>query len=412
MTRRVSKDEIEECTKELRKHSGSWLRRPNVTAVDVGYKIRENEITDELAIRVHVERKKQIEELKDYEKFSTTGEDDRQGSFSVDVIEGNYGPSVMVGIEAAAVNRKSRVSPLIGGISVGHPKVSAGTLGAIVWDKTDCQVAILSNWHVLCGSTTCQVGDSIYQPGVFDGGTAADEVAKLKRFQLNNHMDAAIAGLTGRRPYVRDILEFNPIAGVESPRLGMKVVKSGRTTGLTEGIIDGVNMSLSLNYGGGTVQAFTDQIHIVPRPPWPNIDYEVSKGGDSGSVWINESNNKAVGLHFAGETTASPADEHAIANRMEKVVEEMNISFLPIFCKPTVIDPRLHDILRRILCARYPWLCGQFPFTSVGAQSPFTLTSPGSEALPASSPVQTAGNMMMPNIDDVIEEILNELAHS
>ena len=399
MTRRVPKDEVEAAVAELNKVRRSWLRRPGVTAIDVGYKLKENEITDELAVRVHVKRKKPIEAVETYETFSIQGEDDRAGAFAVDVIEGDYAPALMpAAIEAEAVDRRSRVSPLIGGISVGHPNVSAGTLGAIVWDRTDCQVSMLSNWHVLCGSTTCTAGDPIYQPGVFDGGTAADEVAKLKRFQLNNHMDAALAGLTGARPYVRDLLKLDPITGIDTPRLGMKVVKSGRTTGVTEGIIDGVNLALTLNYGGGVVQAFTDQIHIVPRPPWPTVDYEVSKGGDSGSVWVNEANNKAVGLHFAGETSASPADEHAIANRMVEVADELKFSFLPLFCPPPVIDPRLRDILRRLLCARYPWLCRRMAI------------DPRLAARPNSEEALAANESMMLDIEDLLDEIMDELA--
>ncbi len=341
MPKPVAAKKIDAAVAELNKVRKDWLKRPGVTAVDVGYRISGGKITDDLAIRVHLKRKKHRDEISKHEAFNLSGgAPDKTGAFDIDVLEAEYapaqsqpalGPEV---IEAVGVNRKGRVNPLVAGVSVANARVSAGTLGAIVWDREDCQVCILSNWHVLCGSTDCEVGESILQPGKFDGGRSSDEVARLKRWRLDVDADAALANLTGARSDTRDVLEWEPIKGVEAPKLGMKVIKSGRTTGLTEGIIDGVGLSTRLNYGGGTVQAFKDQIHIVPRPPWPSIDYEVSKGGDSGSVWINEATGKAVGLHFAGETDPSPSAEHAIANQMVDVARELNFSFLPLFCKP------------------------------------------------------------------------------
>lgn len=356
MPKKIAEKKINDALAELNKVRKDWLKRPGVTAVDVGYKISGDKLTDELALRVHVERKKPLAALETYECFTVSGQPEKAGGFSVDVLEADYAPAQLppLGpevIEAEAVSRTGRVSPLLGGISVANARVSAGTLGAIVWDREDCQVCILSNWHVLCGSSACRVGESILQPGRFDGGVAADEVAKLKRWRLDVDADAALANLTGARGSTRDVLGLSPIPGVEEPRLGMQVVKSGRTTEVTKGIIDGVGLSTKLNYGGGTVQSFRDQIHIVPRPPWPSEDYEVSKGGDSGSVWINEATGMAVGLHFAGETDPSPSAEHAIANRMVAVAEKLNFSFTPLFCKsPAPRDhSRLRDILRAFL---------------------------------------------------------------
>ena len=310
MAKRASAKEVDAAIAELDKVRRKWLRRPGVTAVDVGFKIDDEEMTDQVAVRVHVKRKLDDAVLeRDGEAFSTKAAPGSCGDFPIDVIEAEYGPSDENDDEdrrfeaLEAIDRRSRVDPLVGGISVGNPRVTAGTLGAVVWDKTDCKVSILSNWHVLCGSSACAAGEAIYQPGVFDGGTAADTIGTLKRFRLDTHNDSALAELDGSRGSSRDIVGLSPITGVVAPRLGMQVVKSGRTTEITEGIIDGVSLSTSINYGGGVVNSFQDQIHIVPRPPWPSVDVEISRGGDSGSVWIEESSDKAVGLHFAGESS-------------------------------------------------------------------------------------------------------------
>jgi endonuclease G len=419
MPKKIARTKVEAAVAELDKVRRNWLKRPGVTAVDVGYKIKDVEMTDELAIRVHVRRKKPIEALETHDVFSTSGDPKKQGPFTIDVIEAEYGPErpQIELTQPEALDRKGRVDPLVGGVSVGNPRVSAGTLGAIVWDRTDGEICMLSNWHVLCGSSTCTAGEDIYQPGVFDGGTAADKVAELKRWRLDRDADAALAKLTGARAYSRDILDLNPIAGVEeNPTLGMTVTKSGRTTDVTEGLVDGVSLSTTINYGGGTVVTFHDQLHIVPLPPWPAVNYEVSRGGDSGSVWIDKATNKAIGLHFAGETDPSPTAEHAIANRMVEVAKALNFSFTPLFRPaPPVWDDRLRDILRRILCRYIPQLCyRRSPFESLPAAQ-----DPALQGLPGEPPVCSAGTRpqspaptMPVDIEWLLDAVMEELQRS
>jgi endonuclease G len=420
MPKKIPQTKINDAIVELNKVRKSWLKRPGVTAVDVGYKLKGGKLTDELAIRAHVKRKLPAEAYSEHEQFTTHDQPKKLGAFSIDVIEAEYGPSLpmAVGIESAeAVSRRGRVDPLVGGISVGNPRVTAGTLGAIVWDRTDGQVCILSNWHVLCGSSDCAAGEAIYQPGRADGGRAADKIAELKLWRLDRDADAALAKLTGARGYSRDILGLSPIPGVEEkPTLGMNLTKSGRTTGVTEGVIDGVSLSVTINYHGGTVQTFHDQIHIVPLPPWPDEDYEVSMGGDSGSVWVDKDTGKAVGLHFAGEKDPSPTAENAIANRMDKVAKSLNFSFAPLFRPPPIVDDDWRDIIRRILCRYFPWLCYSGPQRLWPSfepcppeQVPSPQQPPGPPALQPGRQPPGAYPMMFVDVESLLDEIMDEL---
>jgi len=409
MPRKPADKRIEEATELLRQRRSDWLRRPGVTAVDVGFKISEREITSTLAVRVHVERKKPLAELEDYEIFNVSQADataknkpKKVGDFPVDVLEATYVPAQRVIVDpenVAAVNeaidRTGVVTPLIGGISCGNARVTAGTLAAIVFNRTDGSPHILSNWHVLAGSSDAAAGEEIWQPGRVDGGNSSHLVARLAKWRLNKDMDAAVAKLTGDRYYVRDIIGLHPVSGMEGAQLGMNVVKSGRTTGNTEGIVDGVSLSTSINYGGSTgTVAFRDMMHIVPRPPWPSVDYEVSAGGDSGSVWINEGTGKAIGLHFAGETDASPTAENAIACPIIPVADALDFSFLPVVAPtpptqpppppPPARPPR--DTLRDIICRILPFLCGS------GSQTA------------ASGPVARGGRDLVDMIIDAIYE--------
>lgn len=357
-----TKKVVEEAIEALDGVRREWLRRPGVTAVDVGFKIKGETLTDEIAIRVHVARKVPVAELPNSEVFNETGKTPKKvGGFPVDVIEAKYGPSGATASEPmalddaddtaiAALERTTAFDPLIGGISCGNPRVTAGTIGAIVFDRRTCRPMILSNWHVLAGASAAAVGEGILQPGRVDGGTQV--VATLTRMRLDSRMDAAVATLNGARGHTRDILGLGTISGIDTATLGMLVVKSGRTTGVTRGVVDGISMSVSINYGDPGVVAFANQIRIVPRAPWPAVNYEVSMGGDSGSVWLNEANNRAIGLHFAGETDPMPASENAICSPIGPIATELNFSLLPVLCP---IGPPTWPILS--FCERYPWIC-------------------------------------------------------
>ena len=60
-----------------------------------------------------------------------------------------------------------RFDVLVGGISVGHGRVTAGTLGCFVWDAKTGEILGLTCAHVAAPSGA-KIGDEIYQPGPLD----------------------------------------------------------------------------------------------------------------------------------------------------------------------------------------------------------------------------------------------------
>ncbi len=349
----------------LRKYRRQLLRIPGVTAVDVGYRYDEQtgKFADNLTMRVHVERKQPIEYFKDREHelicksektpktASTNKIKDKEyispGGKPVkpDVIEAKYCPAAM---QQRAIlerprtptefDRRRRLDPLVGGISIGSPDVPVGTLGALVWDKIDGAICILSNWHVLAGNLHAEAGSPCFQPGRFDQGRSSDVVARLKRWSFDNQTDAAIAELTGSRRYCAgEIIKLNQqITGTKDPHLGMVVQKSGRTTDVTWGFIDGLFFSTTVQYSNGVVRVFEDQIHIAPLPPEDDSMpiSPISDSGDSGAVWVTSSNGdgyQAIGLHFAGDLPRSAFGEYALANPIKIIEERLKFSFRPRF---------------------------------------------------------------------------------
>ena len=231
---------------------------------------------------------------------------------------------------------RARPAPL--GYSVGHPAITAGTIGARVRDAQG-RVYILSNNHVLANSNGATIGDAALQPGPFDGGTAADQIATLSDFQLinfsgaNNIMDAAIAQSTAAA--LDNATPLDDAYGLPSSviygdangdgqfddrnaLLGLPVQKYGRTTRLTHGTITGVNATVVICYElvgfVCTKQArYVDQLIISPGG--------FSSGGDSGSLIVTDDEGKnPVGLLFAGSSTQT------IANRIDLVLDRFDVT--------------------------------------------------------------------------------------
>jgi len=210
-------------------------------------------------------------------------------------------------------NLVNSLRPAPGGISVGHRLITAGTLGCLVRGRSAPRInrlMILSNNHVLANTNGGPLGESILQPGPYDGGrNPADKVAVLERFvPINfaagsaNIVDCATAWAWPERVrrelmYISGgiIRYFRVGATPVAAALGMPVGKSGRTTQLTSGRITAVGVTINVNYGGGRVARFTNQIAV--RSPSGNF----SAGGDSGSlIWTWDARRAPVALLFAG----------------------------------------------------------------------------------------------------------------
>ncbi len=326
----ISPEEMAKAEQALESVRDEWLEREGVTAVDLGFKWSSGEMTGQLSIRVHVAKKKDKVDLSDAEIFP-----EEVGGVPVDVIEATYAPQALVDVkpEAAVEGRGGRYEVVPIGVSIGCKYSTAGTLGAKVIDQDTGDEMILSNWHVLAGRHDVEAGLSTWQPGWIDGGTREENtIAELSRWVLGPY-DAAVARLTGDRPVQPTTVEGRAIDDMTPPRLGMMVWKSGRSTGLTEGFIDGVKMKVPLSYGQAGVHTLEEVVRIVPRPGTGMG--EISTGGDSGSVWVDDDSGKAVGLHFAGEVGNSP--EHALALDVVSIAKALKFRFPGQ--EPPVVEP-------------------------------------------------------------------------
>ncbi len=325
----------------VRTEGAEFLKRPNVTSVGIGYKQTGGKKSKTLSVQFTVGEKIAAESL-EQSGLESLPKTVSVGGVEVptDVLERSYTteyrPVKITAKLEAASPRKVAVDPVQPGVSIGHFKISAGTLGCVVYDAHSGAPYVLSNWHVLHGGAG-QIGDSIVQPGKHDDNRIErNKVGKLVRSHLGAAGDCAIATIDSRR-LDETLLDLNvKVNAIAEPELDDRVTKSGRTTDVTFGIVTRVHVTSRIDYDG-VGEREIGGFEIGPDPEHPAANGEISMGGDSGSAWVAVERNKAtstmLGLHFAGETGNAP--EHALACYPASVFEKLEILPAP----PTVLRP-------------------------------------------------------------------------
>ena len=296
---------------------GEFLDRPGVTGVDVGYKVVGGVQTDEIAIRVHVKQKKASVPKAQAVPKEIDG-------VVTDVLQRDYELQVVSEKVADFTVQAdtTHYSTLEGGISMGPSRaiggyVFAGTLGAIVTDKASGKKAAVTNFHVACVDSTWHVGDRMVQPSRIDTGVApTDEFGAILRATLSSHVDGAVISIDAGKTTTSSIVDIGTVHGTKAATLGMDVRKRGRTTGLTYGKVDGLALTVSVDYGDGIgVRTLTDQVSIAADT---TRNAMFSDHGDSGSVIVDAS-GYVVALLFAG------AGASTVGNPIASVLSELNI---------------------------------------------------------------------------------------
>lgn len=279
-----------------------FQHRPEVTGIDVGYRIAGGEHEKTLCIRIHVKEKHAPKLLGPKEKIPKT-----ILGVPTDVIQGTYRKH-----EAGASQLPGRTAHhprILPGISIGHVRATAGTFGAVVRANDTGRECILSASHVLYPDAQCAPGDPIVQPGPFDGGSIPNGVvASLMRADFQT--DTAIAELQGNRPFDHALYGTGVrLQGSRFPAIGNRLRKSGRTTEVTEAWVDGIGAYNGLAYC----------MRLVP--PRGQAGQAICEGGDSGAVWYDPDTNQGVGVHLIGDIANSRYHSAAIASSLHKALE-------------------------------------------------------------------------------------------
>ncbi len=218
-----------------------------------------------------------------------------------------------------------------------------GTLGSVV--RRDGVLSILSNNHVLARSGSAATGEDAIQPGLIDSNCSGTSDNIVGDFAGNlvplgtGNVDVGLATARSNVDSTGSILEIGvPCTTIQAPTIGLPVIKSGRTTGITTGSITSINTSVTVQYQKGCNSgrkfniSYTNQI----------MTGAMSSGGDSGSLLLsNDGSLNPVGLLFAGSSSAT------VYNRAQDVANALTagghtFSWVGISCA-TVDDGNLPE---------------------------------------------------------------------
>lgn len=350
------------------------FQREGVTFVGKGKKIVDGKQTDEDAIIIGVVEKKPLDKLSKRQIIPK-----EVGGQKTDIVQTGRiraGPP----LEKRGYEEEIRITrqrPIFPGISIGHPDVSAGTFGAVVysdveeddappeppeedpdwnfedwlntlpfWERliirilkwlgyfseTDMELLsfpspqkiptkrtvtkayILSNNHVLANENMAHIGDAIWQPGSYDGGCDNDEVAKLTEF----------VPVSTRKPNKVDVaiaeitVDYNPeiyqIGVPKEPRYDLQVGEYLQYSGRTLGYKKAKIIALD---------AVTEVEYDMGLTEWEgqiivgrcDDGSPSSEGGTSGSLWL-DMDKRPAGILYAGSnevTCINPIKEVQLA---------------------------------------------------------------------------------------------------
>ena len=306
----------------------------------VGYKIKDGRLTDTVGIVMFVTKKPSNEMLPRQQIEPVPKEIE---GITTDIIEipGGFRPRA----------DDSRHRPFSGGVAMIHYKTpGTGTLGLIVQRTKGPSKKLygLTNNHVGANEDVKDLNpppakrkDSWIQPGAHGGGRAPkDVIAGLYMWNKLipsapgsiNYYDAAIGmiinnSLPDAKAY--EMMDVGKVKGMEDNNLGDKVMKRGRTTLKTIGMVYALippPQTIQVPYRGYPCD-FTDQVVIVGDPP----SEPFSLPGDSGSVIVSTNkdstgSHKAKALLFAGGEGSDGID-YTIASPIKKVAKDFNLKF-------------------------------------------------------------------------------------
>lgn len=227
--------------------------------------------------------------------------------------------------------RTMRVRPVPGGVSIGHPSVTAGTMGTAI--NIGGVLCGLSNNHILAAVSTLQyararIGDVVLQPGKIDGGKEPDDVVgSLYRYVSLNELGYSFVDCALFKPaspdlLSPDILGIRPFTGIKEANAGMQIIKSGRTSGVTTGKVIDVDATMTVDYS--LFQAtFKHQI----------VSEFMASPGDSGSLTMDLEDYAATGLVYAG------SEYITLHNHIQDVINAFQVT------PPPILEPSLLTLL-------------------------------------------------------------------
>ena len=282
-------------------HAEALLKIPNVCLVYTGTKIKAGVDTGKPAVVVGVERKLKAVALQQLKIPLVPA---KIGRVSTDVIETRRlkaPPQTGVKRIKSPSEHQAKFRPKVpGGVSAIEWCSSACTTTCWVWSKSLGEPVLHQNFH--CARLRGCKDGYITQPSPYDAGVPPrDNIAQFIAGDISNETtDSAISRALDTSYATKEIFKLGRYKGYGVPKIGDKVIKSGRTSGVTTGTIQGIDGVADIDYGDYGIIRKSDLI----------VTTKMLDGGDSSSPLkrVGSDGNPEpplMGQGFAGSDLAS-----------------------------------------------------------------------------------------------------------
>lgn len=218
----------------------------------------------------------------------------------------------------------TKYDPLIGGSMISHD-TSAGTLGCLVKKKGEDTIYALTNQHVVDKEE-----QEMFHPQKSSSTCCTCEcnvkglIGKCEKIgEKDSNIDAAIIKLKGGMKWENKIADVGEVKGERTyssleELLNLPVKKRGIRTYLTTGVIEVVDLDITLAGKSYTNQLLVHETH----------SQIFANRGDSGSVLMDEE-SRVVGLLYAMSYNEGAAtDFKGICNPIRPVLNKMGVELI------------------------------------------------------------------------------------
>lgn len=190
--------------------------------------------------------------------------------------------------------------PLLGGTAILAESVGRmGTLGFFA-TSGDGNVWLVSAAHTL-HPPSGPVAADVYQP---IDGAGAKPVARTLTTHVDLALDVAAARLESHVKHRQACLGIGTMTSTVDAVVGMRVIKAGSASAVTEGVVSAVT---------------SDLVTIEPIKGYPP-GYNLCDSGDSGAAWLDVDSRRIVGVHVRGNDTGAEVAHAAPARAALKAL--------------------------------------------------------------------------------------------
>jgi hypothetical protein len=199
------------------------------------------------------------------------------------------------------------------GMGIMRDRLGLGTAGGIVLEAKGMP-CLLTAGHVLYGSESFKRGIPVRPASTNQPSGSAPIIGRTHDVHFG--LDAGLVRLEGSEGRNRAVCEGVTLRSPKAAVIGATLEKCGARSGRTQAVV------ASIGKVGRLFPA------MVLQPVLPDLDPDpLSQPGDSGALWYDPVDSRAVGLHVQGGARTAKSAEFGVATPLSDVLKAFACSW-------------------------------------------------------------------------------------